>query len=117
MTSGGTAHRRVQGIVAQNFEFERVFIRHLVQRATIGIGNVLGGDQYRFQQLVDVALFRQRDADAEQLLLAGKQIVGNSRGMWLIHFKINKPSGIRIPVNQFHRGCGLRLYPACTQKG
>jgi hypothetical protein len=44
-----------------------------VQRPAVGVREVLGGDQDRLQQRVDVALLGERDADGVEVLEAGEE--------------------------------------------
>ena len=80
--AAGAAHRSLKRIVAQNLKAQYSLFRLMqIQRAGIGMGDALCRYQNGFQQTVEIALLRQRDADLIELFEAMQGVVGRMHGI------------------------------------
>ena len=71
---GRAAHGDTQRVGAHDFEAQFLVAVHPVERSAVGVGDLLGRNQDRLEQPIDVLLARQRDADLVQLGQPRKQI-------------------------------------------
>ena len=71
--AGAAAHRDGQAVGAHDLELQLV-AHQPVERAAVGPRQVFRRDQDRLQQLVDVALLRERDADGVEVLELGEEM-------------------------------------------
>jgi len=79
--AAGSAHRNIQGIVAQDFKAQHLLLRFMqIERAGISMGNAHRRYQNGFQQTVEIALLGQGDADLIEIFEAMQKIVGRMHG-------------------------------------
>src|SRR3970040_494222 len=71
----GAPHRDAERVVADDLELETLLLGHPVERAAVGVRDVLGRDEDPLEQSVDVPLLREGDPDVVELLEAPEQIV------------------------------------------
>ncbi len=69
LRAGRAAHGDTQRVGADDLELQRVLVRGVpaVERAAVGVGDLLGRDQDRLEQVVQVLLLRERDPDLVEL--------------------------------------------------